>query len=261
MSTFETLSQNESDKSLMDELNELQNNVISQNENENEEEKKEKPEKSFTFKPIAVNVWGSTIKNWEEWVDGITTKVEFTWWSKNTNLYGYIRKDWNKYAKWFNDWMELFGNESLKLWKNIDLNSKQFYRGNWSGKLLAWPQASLNTQIWKVWIWSTAWAYTAYDIIPWQENKVSWSWIVSVNISVEQKDWKKWTWDAFIHVGWIKGKDYENYSTYWEANLKTPNLLDSEKAWALCWWIFARYGWNVKSINLQCLWLWVTYEF
>jgi hypothetical protein len=57
MSTFETLSQNESDKSLMDELNELQNNVISQNENENEEEeKKEKPEKSFTFKPIAVNV-------------------------------------------------------------------------------------------------------------------------------------------------------------------------------------------------------------
>lgn len=226
-----------------------------------DDEGTEKIERSFTFKPISIDVWVSTVKNWEDWADWITTKMEFAWWWKNTSLYGYVRKDWNKYAKWFNEWMELFANESVKLWKNLNLNGKQFYRWNGAGKMILWPQVSINTQIWNVWLWSSAWVYAAYDILPWQENKVSWSWIVSVNISVEQGDWRKWTWDAFIHLGWVKDLSFEGASTYWEANLQTPNLLDSEKIWALCWWIFARYWWDLKSIKFSCLWFWATCTF
>lgn len=231
-------------------------------EKEKDKESEQKPEKSFTFKPISMDVWASTIKNWEEWADGITTKLEFAWWAKNLSLYGYIRKDWNKYAKWFNEWMELFGNETLKLWKNINLNGKQFYRWNWSGRLMAWPQLSFNKQLWsRVEVWGTAWAYATYDIIPEQKNQLSWAWIFSVNIDVEQKDGKKWSWDAFLNIGWIKNFNYDEYFTYWEANIKTPNLLDSEKAWALCWWIFARYWWNVKQIKLSCAWMWLIFKF
>lgn len=226
------------------------------------DEKQWKVEPSFRFKPISFDLWWSTIKNWEEWSDGITTKVEFAWWSEHTSLYGYVRKDWNKYAKWFNEWMELFANENIHLWKNIDLNGKQFYWWNWAGRILTWPQVSVNKKLWKVELWGSVGAYAQYDVLPWQENQISWSWIVAVNISIEQKDWKKWSWDAFLNVGWVKDLSFEGASTYWEANINTPNLLKDPKIiWWLSGWIFARYGWDLKNIKLSCLWVWATISF
>lgn len=234
---------------------------------EDEEAWEDKPEKSFTIKPVALNVWASTINYWENWGNGITTRLDFAWWGKNLSFFGYARKDWNEYAKGFNEWIELFANENLKLWKNFDLNGKQFYRWKGTGRLMVWPQLSGKTQLWKVEMGGSAWAYATYDFSPRQpgqeqnNNSLSWAWIFSVNVAVEQKNWKKWTWDAFLNVGWIKDFNYENYTTYWEANIKTPNLLDPKQAGQLCWWFFARYWWNIKKINLLGAWFWLTFNF
>ena len=222
----------------------------------------EKKESSFTFKPIALNVWATTLKNWDQWVDWITTTVEFAWWWKNLNMYWYVRKDWNRYAKWFNDWMELFANENLKLWKNFDLNWKQFYWWEWAWKLMIWPRVSVDGRIWsKAEVRASAWGYLTRDLIPWQKNQRSWDSVVDVNFSVKQKDLKDWTWYAFLDISWIKNFDTKSYWTYWEANIKSPNLLDPEKAWALCGMIYARYWWNLKKIELNCAWVGVVYNF
>lgn len=239
-------------------LDVLQQEVM---DDEPEKSSNEKKEKSFTFKPIAVSLWESQIRNWETWNNNITTNIEFAGGWKNLSLYGYTRKDWNKYAKWFNEWIEIFANENLKLWNNIDLNGKQFYWWKWSGKLMLGPKVSKDKQIWNVWIWWSVGAYWSYDIVPWDKDSISGTWSVSVNFSVKQNNGKIWNGNAFFNVNWIKDFDYKKYTTYWEAELETPNFLNPEMAGALCWFLQARYWWAIKEINLMYLWAWIKYKF
>lgn len=221
----------------------------------------EKPEKRFTFSPIALSTAWAIKNEWGEFVNTITTTLEFAGWWKNMDVYGYVRKDWNKYAKWFNEWFECFANEEIKLWKNFNLNGKQFYWWNWVWRIMFWPQISMNEQIWKVNLWASVWWYVTYDFKPDKTGKWSWTSIASVNFSVEQKNWKTRDGNAFLSIWSIKGLDYQNYSTYWEAKLTTPNLLNPEEAGALCWILYARYWWTLKEIKLQYLWVWLTYKF
>ena len=248
-------------KDLKDEVLENQDDEVELEKDWKKEEKKEeKKEKSFTFKPIAVSLWWSRINNWGEWWNNITTNVEFAWWWKNLSLYGYARKDWNKFAKWFNEGIEIFTTESLKLGKGFDLNSKQFYWWKWTGEILVWPQISGKKQIWNTEIWAALGGFWTYDVIPSQKDRISWTWTVSINFSVKQKNWKTRNWDAFLNLNWQDFK-FNNYGTYWEANLETPNFLDPKVAWQLCWIIQARYWWNVKEIELKYLWVWLKYKF
>lgn len=247
-----------------DSLKELKEEINEPIKNSSEEEQNssEKKEKSFTFKPIAASLAGSQINNWETWDNNLTTTVEFAWWWKNLSLYWYARKDWNKYATWFNEWIEVFGNENLKLWNNFDINGKQFYRWQWNGRLMVWPQVSADKQIWNVWIWWSLGAYWTYDAIWWwNKDTFSWSSVVSVNFSVKWKNWKTWNGNAFLNISNIKNFNTSEYGTYWESSLETPNLLDPKVAWALCWMLYARYGWTLKEIDLMYLWAWIKYKF
>jgi hypothetical protein len=38
-------------------------------------------------------------------------------------------------------------------------------------------------------------------------------------------------------------------------------MLDSKTAGALCWMLYAKYWWNIKSIKLSYIWVWLRYEF
>lgn len=263
LEVYDTQSSEDLEKEVLKESKEKIDEIYEEvNNNElSKESSQEKTEKKFTFRPISLDLWASTIENGEKWANGITTEVEFAWWSEKVGLYAYARKDWNEYAKWFNEWIELFLNENFHLWKSVDINGKQFYWWKWSGKIMQWLQISTDKQLGKVWLWGSLWWYAAYDIVPWAKNQVSWSVIPSVNVSVEQKNWKKWTWDAFLHIKGMQDFDYKKYWTYGEANIQTPNLLDPKTAWALCWWVFARYWWDIKEINLLCAWVWLKYSF
>ena len=253
---------------LKSELSDLNDEVIQSGDVSNPEETKdwwdnteEKREKSFTFKPIAISVWKSRIKNWEERNNNTTTTVEFAWWWKNLNLYGYTRKDWNNYTTWFDQGIELFANENLKLGNNFDINGKQFYWWEWNGRLMVWPHVSTNKQFWNVWVWWSIGAYWTYDAKSWSKDTFTWSSVVSVNFSVKWKNWKTWNWDAFLNISNIKNLHTSEYGTYGEANLQTPNLLDPKAAGALCWMLYARYWWNIKDIKLSYLWVGLKYEF
>ncbi len=253
---------------LKSELSDLNDEVIQSGDVSNPEETKdwwdnteEKREKSFTFKPIAISVWKSRMKNWEERINNTTTTVEFAWWWKNLNLYGYTRKDWNNYTTWFDQGIELFANENLKLGNNFDINGKQFYWWEWNGRLMVWPHVSTNKQFWNVWVWWSIGAYWTYDAKSWSKDTFTWSSVVSVNFSVKWKNWKTWNWDAFLNISNIKNLHTSEYGTYGEANLQTPNLLDPKAAGALCWMLYARYWWNIKDIKLSYLWVGLKYEF
>lgn len=229
-------------------------------QDENKDDNPEKKEKKFTFKPIAVSAWKSRMKNWEERVNNTTTTVEFAWWWKNLNVYGYARKDWNDYATWFNEWIELFANENLKLGKNFDLNGKQFYWWKWNGKWMVWPQVSVDKQIWNVWVWASVGAYLE-DNISWKKNTFDWGSVVSVNFSVKWKDWKTRNGNAFLNISGMEDFDVNKMGTYWEASLETPNFLNPKAAGALCWTLYARYWWNIEDIEISYLWVGLKYKF
>ncbi len=122
---------------------------------------------------------------------------------------------------------------------------------------MVWPQIPVNGSFWNVNVWGSVGAFLTYDSISWNKDQLSWSWMVTVNFSVKWKNWKTRNGDAFLNISGIKWLNTNEYSTYWEATLKTPNLLDPKTAGTLCWVLWARYWWSLKEIKISYLWLWL----